>query len=240
MSSTDFRMCEGVWSIVQDYKFYNAEGGRKRGHWLDNVAFRNGALQGYQAVRPGAPAGLEIEDNIIKSAREKNSGSDQATESDFNSSDEDGPIPVEVEDWVRNTQSNQPSLQYFDLEKSQWMSQEEDVSDDFLAELRDVVGNLDNNLDGNGPEIDGDTLVENPEDVSRGGHEDRDMDGDPDFGGLEMDIDSAVPGRNHLEEFEDVNELCADVMRMHGDEAVSSVQAGDIMDIDYKFSWTGM
>ncbi|CAD6589678.1 MAG: hypothetical protein ASARMPRED_004166 [Alectoria sarmentosa] len=226
----------GVWSIVQDYKFYNAEGGKKRGDWLDNVAFRDGALQGYQAVRPGTSAGLEIEDNIIKSARKKKSVSDQATKSDSDSSDEDGPIPVEVEDWVRNAQSNQPSLQYFDLEKSQCMSHEEDVSEDFLAELRDVVGIL----DGNGSKIDGDALMENPEDVSRGGHEDRDRASDPDFGGLEMDIDSAVPARNDLEEFEDVNELCADVMRMHGDEAVSSVQGGDIMDLDYKFSWTGM
>ena len=34
-------MWVAVWAFVQDYKFYKAEGGKRR-NWYDNAAFKDG------------------------------------------------------------------------------------------------------------------------------------------------------------------------------------------------------
>ena len=191
-------------------------------------------------------ASLEIENSVQKGREiieiEDDSRSDQAEYSDSCSSNEDDPNLMKIEEWIRNTKADQASLQYFDVETRRWMTKNEDLSDDFLMELRDIAGHLDSN----DSKIEGDTLVENVLDISRSEDEDRDTGGDRGLGGLEMKIDSviedslAVPASNHQRDFERLGELRADVMHLHGDGAISAVQVGHNMDIDYDFAWTGM
>ena len=59
------------------------------------------------------------------------------------------------------------------------------------------------------------------------------------FGGAKMDIDSpiAVPA---AEDAMNLDELCADLMNMHGDGRTSLVQGRGNIDTDYEFAWTGM
>ena len=104
--------------MVQDYKFYNAEGGRKKGNWSENVAFRAGALQGYQAIR-GTLSNLEVEETkkksgikIVEITDDSESGS---------ASDGDHQMPTEV-----------------DVKTSRWPTRGEDVSN-FLAELEELA-----------------------------------------------------------------------------------------------------
>lgn len=146
-----------------------------------------------------------------------------------------------VETEGQNARASQASLQFFDVQTNKWTTSEEPLSDAFFAELRDIAG-----MDSNDSKIESDTFVESVLDVSRSEKEDRDMTGDKGFGGPDMDIDSvmedpvAVPARDHQEEFGNLDELCADIMHMHGDKTISAVQAGHNMDIGYEFSWTGM
>ena len=104
--------------MVQDYKFYNAEGGRKKGNWSDNVAFRAGALQGYQATC-GTLSILEVEETKKKSGIEIVEITDDS-ESDSDS-DGDHRMPMDV-----------------DVNTSRWTTRGEDVSN-FLTELKEVA-----------------------------------------------------------------------------------------------------
>lgn len=248
ISNPDAGNSLAVWSFVQDWKFYSAEGGRKRGHWADNSAFKNGAIQGYQAAQPHSFTIRDIE-NSIRPAREiieieDESGSDQVTDSDFDSSDEDDATRPEVEDWIRNTISSQAPLQYFDVDTRRWMTQDEDVSDGFLAELKDIASALDSD----GRKLEGKTLVENVTNISPSESQGRDAaGGDLGFGGPEMGVDqpiedsvASLPPRDHPKDIENLADLCADLMDMHGDKATRSVQAGHLRDIDYELAWTGM
>ena len=203
-------------------------------------------MQGYQVIRNDNLAGLEIE-NQIKTAKEiieieDDSEFNQASDSDSESSSEDIPIFPRVEDWIRNTQASQSSLQYYDIETSKWMKKEEDVSDQFLGELRDVVGNLNNNS----PKNDRGHFAEKDTEIPRNAHEDREMTSVPGFGRSELDIDPVtqtavpVPAGIHLKELMNLDELCADVMKMHKDEDFTKVQERCNVDTNYEFAWTGM
>ena len=204
------------------------------------------AVQGYQVIRNDNLATLQIE-NQIKTAQEiieieDDSEFDQAFGSDSESSSDDVEIPSRVEDWIRNTQASQPSLQYYDIETSRWMKKEEDVSNDFLGELRDVVGNLDTNS----PKNDGSHLAELDMEFPRNAHEDREMTGVPGFGRSELNADPvtqnavAAPAANHPEELMNLDELCADVMKMHKDWDFIPVQEKRNVNTKYEFAWTGM
>lgn len=105
------------------------------------------------------------------------------------------------------------------------MSKDEDVSDDFLGELTEVVGNLDNN---NSP--DNRKFAENDMDILRSTHEDKEMDSDT----------VTVPAGNHSKELMNLDELCADLMKMHRDEDITQEQETRNMEADYEFAWTGM
>ena len=229
-----------MWSFVQDYKYYNAEGGKRTRRWADNTAFRDGAFQGYTQSNP--VAGLDIE-NSIKPAREiieieDDPESDSDSNSDLNLSHEDVHIPMGIEDWIQKTQKNQISLQYFDRETGKWITQEEAPKATFLAELRDFAGIL----DGNGQEIGGGMLMEDAMDLSPSTLQVENVAGHLGFSGLGISASSvsqdpfAAPTEHHPEEFRNLDELCADVMKMHGNENVNLVQARR----DYEFSWTGM
>ena len=111
------------------------------------------AVQGYQAVRNDQLGNLEIE-NRINTAREiieihDDDGSENASGSDIDSVSSNGdvpvPVPVGVEDWIRKTQASQPVLQYYDVDTSKWTSQQEDLNDEFIAQLENTVGNLGSN-----------------------------------------------------------------------------------------------
>lgn len=200
-------------------------------------------VQGYQVIRNDNLATLEIE-NQIKTAKEiieieDDSEVNQASDSD---SDDDVSIPSRVGDWIRNTQANQQSLQYYDVETSKWMGKEEDVSDEFLGELTEVVGNLDNNSLKN----DGGRFAELDMDFPRNAHEDREMTDVPGFARSELDTDPvtqnavAAPAANHPAELMNLDELCADVMRMHKCQDFNSVQENRNINTNYEFAWTGM
>ena len=164
---------------MQDYKFYNAEGRTKRGHWLENGAFRNGAVQGYQATK---------------------------------TSDSD-------------TQGYQAPLQHFD---------------DFLAELRDMASILDYNDPETHDDMDDTEISER----NRRHTAAKSPSHSPNiYTGTAIDDALALPklpSRDHSEEFENVNNLCADVMRMHGNGGTDSGLAADKSKIVYEFGWTGM
>ena len=229
-----------MWAIVQDYKFYSAEGG-KRIRWVENSAFKDGALQGYQAHQPHPLPSLLITSSHA-TAREiiqtDDSESDSALSSDSHASEQEGQDPVEVEDWIRKTQENQSSRQYYDVETSTWMTQDEELSEDFFVELKDFANNVDD-------EIGFGVLTKRAQDVSQNRHQDTNMTG---LGGLQVQIDPVtedpftVPARNHLEESKFLDELCADVMHAHGDGALNSVTAEEERSIQssYEFAWTGM
>ena len=108
-----------MWALVQDYKFYNAEGGRRKGNWSENVAFREGALQGYQAIR-GTLSNLEVEETKKKLEIEIVEVSDDS-ESDSDGGDGNHQMPMEA-----------------DVETSRWTTRGEDVSN-FLAELKELA-----------------------------------------------------------------------------------------------------
>lgn len=221
----------GVWAIVQDWKFYNAEGGKKRGHWAENVAFKDGALKGYQAIQPGTLANL---DNITSARNIIEIEDSSGAESDSDSTEEDGPIPLRVDHWVRNTVTNQASLQFFDCETSRWTTKENDLSDAFMSELRGMAGNVNA-----GDNVFEDTLGV-PETIRQ------DEASNLAFDNPEKDTDNvvegglAVPSRDPPDEFENVDELCADVMHMHGNEVMNSELAANKMEMEYEFCWTGM
>ena len=212
---SDFGIFTGVWSIYQDWKFYNAEGGRKRGIWSRNTAFRDGALQGYQA-RSGM---LTTLGNTI-SAKEIIQIDDSSFDSE--SSDQEDRTLLEVENWVQSTQAATQSLQHFDLETRKWMTQEEDLSDDFLAELKDMA----DAVNVNSPRIHGDKMIDI---MVANGHE---MD-------LDMVIEGGlgVPSSESPKDLENIHQLCKDLLGMHG-EANTSKLAGK--ELEYDFSWTGM
>ena len=204
------------------------------------------AVQGYQVIRNDNLATPEIE-NQIKTAKEiigieDDSELSQASDSNSESSTEDVPILPRVEDWIRNTQANQPSLQYYDIETSKWMKKEEDVSDEFLGELRDVAGSLDNNS----PKNDRGHFAEKDMEIPRNAHEDREMTSVPSFGRLELEIDPGTESTvtmtagNHPKELMNLDELCADLMKMHKDEDFTRVQERRNVDTNYEFAWTGM
>lgn len=230
----------GVWSLVSDYKYYSAEGGRRRGHWADNLAFESGAVQGYQANRSGALASLGIEDSIRVAPEIIEIQDESGSDSDSSSSDENGPSSVEVKDWVRKLQANQASLKHFDPDIGKWTTQEEDLNDDFLAEL----GYMAHNDNANGPEMDGDKMGEDTMGVT--GPDRQDEAGNMVSNGPEIDTDAvieaglAVLSRNPPEEFENLHQLCADVMDMHRDETSKSELATNEVEMDYGFCWTGM
>ena len=209
--TADIGMCVGVWAFVQDYKFYNAEGGKKRQPWAQNNAFRAGAVQGYQFVQP---ARLEIGDKT-DSARELIYISDDS-ESD-QTSDYDETIPMDIEGWIRNTQANQASIQYFDRGSKTWTNCQENLTDEFLTERRDAAGSA---------------------------LQDRDMVDETNFGGLEnnslAEVSVVIPARNRSA-FNHLDALCVDVMQMHGNERSLSARPEEHrMDVDYEFGWTGM
>ena len=103
------------------------------------------------------------------------------------------------------------------------MSKDEDVSDDFLGELKDV-GDLDNNNPANR------NFAENDMDIPRSTHEDREMDNGP----------VTAPAKSYPKDLMNFDELCADVMKMHRDEDIIQVQEIRNMEVDYEFAWTGM
>ena len=96
------------------------------------------------------------------------------------------------------------------------MEKEEDVSDEFLGELRDVVGNLDNNS----PKNDRRHFTEQNMEIPPNTHEDREMTGVLGFGRSEFHTDPvtqnavAAPAANHSEELMNLDKLCADVMQI--------------------------
>ena len=215
--NSDSRTLTGVWSIYQDYKFYNAEGGRKRGHWSLNSAFRDGASQGYQAH-----SGMLATLGNTMSARDIIEIIDDS-ESDLNSSDGDDDFPVGVEEWIRNTEASQASMQYFDSEKNKWTTKDNELSDEFFTELR----NMAYNEDANGPDMNVDRLIEDT--VSNGQQRDTDA-------GIEGAV--AAFSRDPPKEFENLHELLSDVLRMHGE--ASNSELGANKDTEYEFTWTGM
>lgn len=165
-------------------------------------------MQGYQAVRSDKLASVEIESRI-ETAREIIEISDSDSDSDSASSDEDIPVSARVEDWIRNTQASQPSLKYYDLESSKWVNKEEDLNDECVAELGNIVGNLDSNS----PKNDHSRFTQGP---------------------------VAVPVRSRPNESRNLDELCADLMNMHGDGYINQVGASHNTDTGYEFGWTGM
>ena len=229
-----------MWSFVQDYKYYKAEGGKRPRRWADNTAFRNGAIQGYTQSNP--VASLDIEDSI-KPAKEiieieDDTGSDSDSDSDSSLGHEDVHTPMGIEDWIQKAQENQVSLQYLDRETGEWITQVEAPKEKFLAELRDIAGNL----DGNGQEIGGGMLMEDAMDLSPSTLQVENLASHLGFRGLGITTSSvsqdpfAAPTEHHPEESRNLDELCADVMKMHGNEHDTLVQARR----DYEFSWTGM
>ena len=84
------------------------------------------------------------------------------------------------------------------------------------------------------------------DEIPRNAHEDREMTSVPGFGRSELDIDPvtqtavAVPAGIHLKELMNLDELCADVMKMHKDEDFTKVQERRNVDTNYEFAWTGM
>lgn len=214
-TSSDSEIFTGVWSIYQDWKFYNAEGGTRRGLWSSNAAFRDGALQGYQA-RSGMLATLS---NTV-SAKEIIQIDDSSSDSE--SSDQEGRTLLEVKNWVQETQAAAQSLQHFDLDTRRWMIQEEDLSEDFLAELKDMA----DAVNVNSPGIDGDEMIDNM--VANGD---------------EMDIDTviegglSVPSSDSPKDLENIHQLCKDLLGMHGEANSSRLAAKEL---EYDFSWTGM
>ena len=228
----DFEMCVGVWAFVQDYKFYNAEGGKRRQLWTHNNAFRDGAMRGYHSVQS---ASLETGDEkeIIHIPDDSESGQ---------TSDDDEIIPMDIENWIRTTQANQASVQYFDPESKTWTHRQRTLSDDFLTELRDAAGSGDSN----NPKTDGGISAGYNKDLPGSALQDRDMADETGFDSLEesssvAEVSVVIPARNRSEEFRHLDELCADVMQMHGDNESSSARTEEQeRDVDYEFCWTGM
>ena len=168
--------------------------------------------------------------------------SDQSdSDSNPDSSQEDGRTSGEIEDWVRNTQSHQAPLQYYDIESRKWMSKDDGLSENFMMELQVIAGSSDSN-----PNIDCGTFAENDMNISESAHQDRDMANDPGFDGFEVDTNLmtedpvSLPRGNYPKEFRNLDELCTDVMKMHGDEQNTRVRARRSVDTEYEYSWTGI
>ena len=170
--------------MVQDYRFYNAEGGRRNGSWNENVAFSAGALQGYQAIR-GTLSNLELEETKQKSGIEIIEITDES-ESDLDSGG-DHQVPMGV-----------------DVKTSRWTTRGEDMSN-FLAELKELTDS----------ESHGRDEASHPP---------------PDCQMIDSERDNV----------QDINELCADVNRMHGHTDHESRVSADEVKISYKYGWTGM
>ena len=117
------------------------------------------------------------------------------------------------------------------------MNKDHDLSDDFLADLQDIVDSSDIN-----PKIDRGLFAENDMDISQ----DREMANDSGFGGFVVDTNSTTEGSvallagNNPEEFRNLDELCTDVMKMHGDEQNTRVRARRSLETEYEYSWTGI
>lgn len=163
------------------------------------------------------------------------------SDSDPDSSQEDGRISGEIEDWVRNTQSHQAPLQYYDIESRKWMGKDHDLSENFMTELQAIAGSSDSNLN-----VDCGNFADNDMNISGSAHQDRDMANDPGFDGFEVDTNSmtedpvSLPRGNYPKEFGNLDELCTDVMKMHGDEQNTRVRARRSVDTEYEYSWTGI
>ena len=132
-------------------------------------------------------------------------------------SDDDETISMDIEGWIRNTQANQASIQYFDPESKTWTNHQENLSDDFPTELRGTTGSA---------------------------LQERDMVDETNFGGLQNDsvdeVSVVIPARNRPA-FNPLDGLCADLMQMHGNGKTFPARAeGHKMDVDYEFGWTGM
>ena len=97
------------------------------------------------------------------------------------------------------------------------------MSDQFLGELKDA-GNLDNKSPDHG------IFAKDQMDIPRSTHEDREIDKYP----------ITVPAGNYPKELMNLDELCADVMKMHTDKDITKVQETRNMEADYEFAWTGM
>ena len=229
--SSNFGMFIGVWAIWQDFKFYNADGCRKRTHWSLNSAFRDGALQGYQAH-----SGLLATFSNTISGREVIEIHD--SESDLSSSDDDDHIPMGLEDWIQNTVASQTSMHYFASDKNRWMTKEDDLDDDFFTELREMaaledVNGLDSNADG---------MIEGIICVSE--TDGQDQADSLASNGQEMDTDAVVEGAfttpltESPKKCENLHELLADVLRMHGEASNSELAVN--REMEYGFCWTGM
>ena len=122
------------------------------------------------------------------------------------------------------------------------MKMDEDVSDEFLGELRVVVDDLENNS----PKNDSNHFAIMDMAIPRNAHEDREMTDVPGFGSSELDTDPviqnavAAPAAHRPEELMNLDELCADVMKMHKDEDFIQVQEKRNVNTIYEFAWTGM
>lgn len=83
------------------------------------------------------------------------------------------------------------------------------MNDGFIAEVDNIVGNLDSN----NPKNDHSRITRGP---------------------------IASPLGSCPNESRNLDELCADLMNMHGDGCIKQVMASHDMDTDYEFGWTGM
>ena len=164
-------------------------------------------MNGYRSLQANSSISLAFTEDL-QSARD-------VVVIDDSDSDEEEFRPIEIADWLRSTQSSQPFLRYCDVESGKWISEEEKLSENFLAELRNTAGADATPQPGN---IAGDT-----------GTNVIGMDTNPVSEHL-----ITVTTKDHIDE------LCSDVMHMHGDDAVSSIQTEHDANIDYQFVWTGM
>lgn len=160
------------------------------------------------------------------------------SESDLDSSDADDHIPVGVEEWIRDTEASQSSMQYFDSERNKWTTKDNDLSDDFFQELRKMA----ENEDVNGPGTQADEMIEDTMYVSEAGRQDESS--NMAFNGQHINTDAVIEGGvatslNGLpREGQNLNELLADVLRMHGEPRNSELD--EDKDTKYEYCWTGM
>lgn len=227
---SDTGILTGVWSLWQDYKYYSAEGGTRRGPWSRNAAFRDGALSGYQA-RSGLLATLENK----KSAKEIVQIDDSSSDSD--SSDPEGQTHLEVQNWVQKTQAATQSLQHFTPGTRKWLIQHEDLSNEFLAELKELAETA--NVDS--PHIDGDKMIEDTVCVSDTNPQEEA--GNMASEGIEIDTTAViegglgVPSSDSDMDLGEIHKLCKDLLGMHGEANRSRMAAKEM---EYNFCWTGM
>lgn len=154
--------------------------------------------------------------------------------SDSDSSDQEGRTQLEVQNWVQNTQAATRSLQHFDLGTRKWTIQDEDLTDDFLAELK-AMADTDN------LRTDGDRMIEDTIFVSETDRQDET--GNVVFSGHEMDLYTVIEGGSGFsssdspKESENIHKLCLDLLGMHGEADTPRVA---VKDAEYGYCWTGM